>query len=78
MCEENKVPLRILFQQAPIVPAIRRPEHLDLALKAYGKVVFLLTGNPENCEPMIRQALDAGKIPFVRSEERRVGKECRL
>jgi glycerol uptake operon antiterminator len=61
----EKVPLRILFRQAPIVPAVRKPENLDLALAAHGKIVFFLTGNPENCETLIRKSLDAGKIPFI-------------
>jgi glycerol uptake operon antiterminator len=34
-------------------------------LAAHGKVVFFLTGNPENCESMFRKTLEAGKIPFV-------------
>jgi glycerol uptake operon antiterminator len=65
MSNNDHIPLRTLFQKAPIVPAVRKPEHLDLALAAHGKVIFFLTGNPENCETMFRKTLDAGKIPFV-------------
>ena len=65
MKENDKTPLRTLFQTAPIVPAVRKPEHLDLALAAHGKVVFFLTGNLENCETLFRKTLDAGKIPIV-------------
>jgi glycerol uptake operon antiterminator len=61
----DKTPLRILLQQASIVPAVRKPEHLDLALAAHSKVVFFLTGNPENCQTLIRRTLDAGKFPFI-------------
>jgi glycerol uptake operon antiterminator len=62
---ENRIPLLILLQQTPIIPAVRKPEHLDLALKAHGKVIYFLTGNPENCESMIQTVLAAGKVPIV-------------
>ena len=65
MSKSERIPIRTLFQKAPIVPAVRNPEHLDLALAAHGDVVFFLTGNPQNCESMFRKALDAGKIPIV-------------
>ncbi len=65
MSKDDHIPLRTLFQKAPIVPSVRKPEYLDQALGAHGKVVFFLTGNPENCETMFRKALEAGKIPFV-------------
>lgn len=65
MTNNEKVPLRTLFQKAPIVPSVRKTEHLDRALAANTKVIFFLTGNPENCELMFRKALDAGKMPFV-------------
>jgi glycerol uptake operon antiterminator len=63
--QESQTPLRILYRQCPIVPALRKPEHLDAALAAHGKVVYLLTGNPENCEPMMRGVRAAGKLPIV-------------
>jgi len=65
MTSENRIPLRILLQQTPIIPAVRNPEHLDLAIKAHGKVIYFLTGNPENCESMIQQVLAAEKAPIV-------------
>ncbi len=65
MSVEGKLPLRGFFHDAPIVPAVRNPEHLDLALAARSSVVFFLTGNPENCERMFRKTLDCGKLPFV-------------
>jgi glycerol uptake operon antiterminator len=65
MTSENRIPLRILLQKTPIIPAVRKPEHLDLAIAAHGKAIYFLTGNPENCESMIQQALAAGKVPIV-------------
>lgn len=65
MISENQIPLRILLQQTPIIPAVRKPEHLDLALQAHGKVIYFLTGNPENCESMIQQVLATEKVPIV-------------
>lgn len=65
MSNSGHIPLRTLLQKAPIVPAVRKPEHLELALAAHSRVVFFLTGNPGNCETMYRKALDAGRIPFV-------------
>jgi glycerol uptake operon antiterminator len=58
-------PLRVFCQETPIIPAIRKPEFVDQAVASRGKLVYLLTGDPENIEAMIRQLLDAGKIPIV-------------
>lgn len=57
--------LRIDLSTAPIIPAIRRPEHLDQALAAHGRIIYFLVGDPENCEAMMRRTLDAGKLPIV-------------
>ena len=65
MTSDNRVPMRILLQQTPIIPAVRKPEHIDLAIAAHGKVIYFLTGNPENCESMIQKVLAAGKLPIV-------------
>jgi glycerol uptake operon antiterminator len=62
---EQVTPLRIFCQATPIIPAIRRPELVDRAAAAHGKIVYLLTGDPENCESMIQRILQAGKIPVV-------------
>lgn len=57
--------LRADLLEAPIIPAIRRPEHLDAALRAHGRIIYFLVGDPENCEPMMQRVLAAGKLPIV-------------
>ena len=58
-------PLRVFCQETPIIPAIRKPELVEQAIASRGKLVYLLTGDPENIEDMIRQLLGADKIPIV-------------
>jgi glycerol uptake operon antiterminator len=65
MTQEPAIPLRGFCQQTPIIPAVRKPEYVDQAIAAHGKIVYLLTGDPENCELMIQKILAAGKVPIV-------------
>jgi glycerol uptake operon antiterminator len=65
MMSQQLTPLRTYFRDAPIIPAVRKLEYLDQAIAAHGKIVYLLTGDPENCESMIQKILAAGKIPVV-------------
>jgi glycerol uptake operon antiterminator len=58
-------PLRILCKETPIIPAIRKPEYVERAIASRGKLVYLLTGDPENVESILRKILDAEKIPIV-------------
>jgi len=58
-------PLRMFFSETPIIPSVRRVEHLDQAIAAHGKIVYLLTGDLENCEDMIRKILASDKLPIV-------------
>jgi glycerol uptake operon antiterminator len=58
-------PLRQLLLETPIIPAIRHPEHLDLALAAHGKVIYFLCGDPENIVDLLQRSLDGGKLPIV-------------
>jgi glycerol uptake operon antiterminator len=58
-------PLRIFCETTPIIPAVRKAELVDQAAAAHGKIVYLLTGDPENCESMIQRILQAGKLPIV-------------
>lgn len=58
-------PLRPLLQETAIIPAIRKPEHLDKALAAHGSIIYLLCGEPETIGELLQTALDAGKIPIV-------------
>jgi len=62
---EPATSFRSLCEQTLILPAVRKPELLAQAIAAHGKIVYLLTGDPENCEAMIRQVLEAGKVPVV-------------
>jgi glycerol uptake operon antiterminator len=62
---EANVSFRELCQQTLIIPAVRKPEFLDQAIAAHGRIVYLLTGDPENCEPMMKAVLAAGKVPIV-------------
>lgn len=57
--------LRVFCQATPVIPAIRKAELVDQAAAAHGKIVYLLTGDPENCEAMIQRLLRADKLPVV-------------
>ena len=58
-------PLSVFCKDTPIIPAIRKPEFVEQAIASRGKLVYLLTGDPDNVESMIRKIVDAGKIPLV-------------
>jgi glycerol uptake operon antiterminator len=62
---EHATPLRIYCRVTPIIPAIRKAELVDQAAAAHGKIVYLLTGDPENCESMIQRILQSDKLPIV-------------
>lgn len=62
---ESLTPLRVYCAENPIIPAVRKPEHLEQAIAARGRIVYLLTGDPENCEAMIQRVLAAGKLPIL-------------
>ncbi|HTW60615.1 MAG TPA: glycerol-3-phosphate responsive antiterminator [Terracidiphilus sp.] len=62
---ESSRALRALCQQTLIIPAVRKVEHVDQAIAANGKIVYLLTGDLENSESMIRKILSADKLPIV-------------
>lgn len=62
---ESLTPLRIFCQENPIIPAVRKPEHVELAAAAHGTIIYLLTGDLENCESMVQRLLGAGKLPIV-------------
>ena len=58
-------PLRAFYEETPIIPAVRKAEHIDQAIAAHGKIVYLLTGDPDNYELMIQRILAADKLPIV-------------
>jgi glycerol uptake operon antiterminator len=62
---EALTPLRIYCAECPIIPAVRKPEHVEQAAAARGRIVYLLTGDPENCEWMIQKIVNAGKLPIL-------------
>jgi glycerol uptake operon antiterminator len=63
--EAALTPLRIFCEETPIIPAIRKPEFVEQAIASRGKLIYLLTGDPENIETMTQQIVAAGKIPIV-------------
>jgi len=65
MVQDQLTPFRVFCEETPIIPAVRRVEQLDLAIAAHGKIVYLLTGDPENCDEMFQRILAAGKLPIV-------------
>ena len=58
-------PLRMIFRETPIIPSVRHVENLDQAIAAHGKIVYLLTGDLDNCGEMIQKILAADKLPIV-------------
>ena len=58
-------PLRVFCAETPIIPAIRKPELVDLAIASRSRLIYLLTGDPENVEQMIQKITAAGKVPIV-------------
>ena len=58
-------PLSIYCREIPVIPAIRKPELVEQAAASRSKLVYLLTGDPDNVEQMIERLLAAEKIPLV-------------
>jgi len=57
--------LRLLLEATPVIPAVRSPESLAEAVRAQGKIVYFLCGDPELLPEMTKVVRDAGKIAFV-------------
>lgn len=57
--------LGVMLRETGVIPAVRKPELLDRALDAFGKIIYLLCGDPENIEGLLQQCLAAGKLPIV-------------
>ncbi len=58
-------PLRIFCAETPIIPAIRKPDLVELAIASRSRLIYLLTGDPDTIEPMIQKITAAGKVPIV-------------
>jgi glycerol uptake operon antiterminator len=58
-------PLRVYRAETPIIPAIRKPDLVELAIASRSRLIYLLTGDPENVESMIQKITGAGKVPIV-------------
>ena len=58
-------PLRVFCAESPIIPAIRKPDFVEQAIASRGKLIYLLTGDLDNVEQMIRKIVAAEKIPLV-------------
>ena len=63
--ENALTPLRVFCTDSPIIPAIRKPGLVEHAIESRSKLVYLLTGDPENIELMMQRILGADKIPLV-------------
>ena len=63
--QEPLTSLRVFCEETLIIPAVRKAEHVEQAIAAHGKIVYLLTGDLENSETMIQKILAAGKLPIV-------------
>ena len=63
--QEPLIPLRVFCDETLIIPAVRKAEHVEQAIAAGGKIVYLLTGDLENSESMFQRILAAGKLPIV-------------
>jgi glycerol uptake operon antiterminator len=58
-------PLSVFCRETPIIPAVRKPDTVEQAIDSRSKLIYLLTGDPDNVESMIQRIVNAGKIPIV-------------
>jgi len=58
-------PLSVFCKETPIIPAIRKPDLVDQAIASRSRLIYLLTGDPENIESMMHKIVDAAKVPIV-------------
>ena len=54
-----------LLKDCGIIPAVRKPELLDQALAAHGRIIYLLCGDPENIGDLMQRINAADKLPMV-------------
>ena len=54
-------PLSVFCKESPIIPAIRKPELVEQAIASRSKLIYLLTGDPENVESMIQKIAGRGE-----------------
>lgn len=54
-----------LLQECGIIPAVRKPEHLERALAAHGRIIYLLCGDPETIGEMMQAIAAVDKLPIV-------------
>ena len=52
-------PLSVFCKDTPIIPAIRKPELVEQAIASRSKLIYLLTGDPDNVESMIQKIAGA-------------------
>jgi glycerol uptake operon antiterminator len=57
--------LLVYCKENPIIPAVRKSELVDQAIAGRGRIIYLLTGDPENIESMIQRCQRAGKLPIL-------------
>jgi len=62
---DKRRPLRDILAETRIIPAVRDPARLGLALAAHGEVVYLLCAAPDTIGDMVGKIKEAGKIPIL-------------
>jgi len=61
----SKNPYFSIFQENPIVVAVRNPKDIKQAVLSDSNIIFLLCGNIYNLKQMVKYCLDAHKYVFV-------------
>ncbi|MGL4606406.1 MAG: glycerol-3-phosphate responsive antiterminator [Eubacteriaceae bacterium] len=55
----------LMFQESPIIVAVRNPKDIYDAIRSESKIIFLLTGNVFNLKKMVELVNNAGKYAFT-------------
>lgn len=55
----------LMFQENPIITAVRNPKDIYEAIQSKSQIIFLLTGNVFNLKKMVDLANNAGKFVFT-------------
>jgi glycerol uptake operon antiterminator len=57
--------LRGMLEQSRIIPAIRKPEHMQAALQSPSRIIFIVCGTPVTIGQLIGEIRDGGKFPIA-------------
>ncbi len=61
----SREPVSSLLNRSHIIPAIRGPEYINLAMVSPSAIVWLLYGTPLTLPEIVRQVRSAGKLPIA-------------